>query len=76
MTVVIADTSPLNYLILIAEADLLARLLRKVLIPDAVATEHRDPGAPPVVVEWATHSPFWSEVCPTPVSSEQFDPLK
>lgn len=60
MTVVIADTSPLNYLILIGEVDLLAGLFRKVLIPDVVVSELRDSGAPPVVAEWASHLPSWN----------------
>ena len=34
--IVIADTSPLNYLVLIGEVDLLRRLYRQVMIPEAV----------------------------------------
>lgn len=75
MTVVVADTSPLNYLIQIDEVDLLARLYRHVLIPDVVASELRDPEAPPVVAEWAANLPAWIEIRPTPVSSERLDRL-
>jgi predicted nucleic acid-binding protein len=75
MTVVIADTSPLNYLILIGEVDLLAGLFRQVLIPEVVACELRDPGAPHVVAEWAWRLPSWIEIRPTPASSERFDRL-
>jgi predicted nucleic acid-binding protein len=46
MTVVIADTSPLNYLILIGEVELLARLYTEIVIPDVVAAELGDPEAP------------------------------
>jgi predicted nucleic acid-binding protein len=75
MTVVVADTSPLNYLILIGEVDLLPRLYRQVLIPDIVASELRDPGAPPLVADWTSHLPPWIEVRPTPESSERLDRL-
>ena len=37
--IVIADTSPLNYLVLIGEADILQRLYRRVVIPEAVLRE-------------------------------------
>jgi predicted nucleic acid-binding protein len=42
MTVVIADTSPLNYLVLIGEVDVQAQLYVEVLIPDVVARELSD----------------------------------
>jgi predicted nucleic acid-binding protein len=39
MKVVVAGTSPINYLVLIGEVDLLARLYGEILIPDIVAQE-------------------------------------
>ena len=51
MKVVVADTSPLNYLVLIGEVDLLARLYGEVLIPDVVARELSDSEAPEAVVK-------------------------
>ncbi len=39
MQLVIADTSPINYLILIGHVDLLPRLFERVALPDAVETE-------------------------------------
>jgi predicted nucleic acid-binding protein len=42
MAVVIPDTSPINYLVLIGEISLLPRLYGKILIPDAVLTELRE----------------------------------
>jgi len=57
MKVVVADTSPLNYLILIGEVDLLARLFGEVLIPDIVARELADSEAPSAVVKWASQFP-------------------
>src|SRR5882672_6656149 len=75
MSVVVADTSPLNYLILICEAELLLRLYGEVLIPDIVASELQDPDAPPMVAEWASHLPAWIDVRPTPVSTERLERL-
>jgi len=37
--IVVADTGPLHYLILINHAELLHRLYGEVVVPDAVATE-------------------------------------
>ena len=50
--IVVADTSPLNYLILIGEADLLHRFYSRVLIPQGVLSELRHPRTPSTVVEW------------------------
>ena len=75
MTVVIADTSPLNYLVLIGEVDLLARLYTQVLIPDVVAAELCDPEAPELVRKWAAGPPSWVEVRPAPESSEPLERL-
>lgn len=62
MTVVIADTSPLNYLILIEAIDLLPRLYRKIIIPAEVLGELIDEGAPRPVSEWAMKLPEWMQV--------------
>jgi len=37
--IVICDTTPLNYLVLIGQADLLSQLYQRVLIPEAVYAE-------------------------------------
>ncbi len=44
--VVVADTTPLNYLIVIDRAEILAVLFGEVLIPEAVLGELRHPKAP------------------------------
>jgi predicted nucleic acid-binding protein len=61
MTVVIADTSPLNYLVLIGQVAVLRALYEKVLIPKVLA-ELTDPGSPADVSEWARTRPSWLEV--------------
>jgi predicted nucleic acid-binding protein len=44
--IVVADTSPLNYLILIGEPNLLYRLYGRTVIPRAVLSELQASGAP------------------------------
>ena len=57
--VVISDTSPLHYLILIGHAELLSALYTEVLVPEAVALELRQPSTPEPVRSWMEHSPSW-----------------
>jgi predicted nucleic acid-binding protein len=59
---VIADTSPINYLILIGQAELLRAIFGRVRIPAAVLAELRDEEAPPLVREWAANPPNWVSV--------------
>ena len=47
--VVIADTSPLNYLVLIEQAEVLPNLFGAVVIPQSVLEELRHPSAPQAV---------------------------
>ena len=70
MTVVVADTSPLNYLILIEHIDLLPRLYRRIIIPVEVLRELNDDGAPRRVSEWAMQPPEWLEVRSTPPNND------
>ena len=51
--IVIADTTPLNYLVLIDQSNLLPRLYGRVLIPSAVYQELQAEGAPASVRDWA-----------------------
>lgn len=57
--IVVADTGPLNHLILIGQIDLLPRLFGAVAIPATVAGELRDPDAPVAVRAWAASPPSW-----------------
>ena len=50
--IVVADTSPLNYLVLIDEVDLLPALFGEVLIPQAVFQELKHPKTPAKVQQW------------------------
>jgi predicted nucleic acid-binding protein len=65
---VVADTSPINYLVLIDQIEILSRLYTRILIPPAVLKELKHPVAPEPVRDWAAHPPRWLEVL-TPKSS-------
>lgn len=60
--IVVADTTPVNYLILIEEIDLLPKLYGRVVIPRAVSEELMRPRAPIRVQEWINKPPDWLEV--------------
>ena len=60
--IVVADTSPLNYLILIGEVDTLPALFGKVLIPEAVAVELQHSRAALKVRRWMEAPPDWMEI--------------
>jgi predicted nucleic acid-binding protein len=60
--IVVADTSPLNYLLLIDEIDLLPTIFGQVLLPHAVFQELRHPKTSTRVRQWVAHLPAWLEV--------------
>lgn len=60
--IVVADSSPLHYLILLGQTELLRRLYGEVLIPDAVAAELRAASSPRAVSEWLSTPPPWLRV--------------
>jgi predicted nucleic acid-binding protein len=60
--VVVADTTPLNYLILIGQVELLRDLFGKVMIPEAVLAELHHPKAPSAVANWLLRLPEWLTV--------------
>ena len=60
--IVISDTSPLNYLILIECIDVLPALYGQVIIPDGVLAELQRDNTPQVVKEWIAARPGWLEI--------------
>src|SRR6266700_3502235 len=66
MQVVVADTGPLNYLMLIDAVDLLPKLFDRIIVPVAVYDELTDDGTPAVVRAWIAQVPQWLEVMPNP----------
>ena len=62
--IVVADTGPLHYLILLEHTDLLPRFYGEVLVPDAVAAELTRSSAPDAVRHWMSRPPEWLRVVP------------
>jgi predicted nucleic acid-binding protein len=59
---VIADTSPLPYLVLIDHSAILPTLFGQVLIPPTVAEELQRPCTPAAVRAWMASPPAWLEI--------------
>jgi predicted nucleic acid-binding protein len=68
--IVVSDTGPLNYLILMEAIDVLRRLYPRVILPASVADELQQKGAPSAVQAWIAKPPTWLEAKPDP----PFDP--
>jgi predicted nucleic acid-binding protein len=66
--IVVADTSPINYLLLIQEIDILPKMYGKVVIPRTVHEELLRPAAPEIVRAWIAGAPDWIEIR-TPVNA-------
>lgn len=62
--IVISDTSPILYLLLINHLDLLPQLYGQVIIPEMVRDELADPGTPVELQQWINHPPEWLIVQP------------
>lgn len=61
---VVSDTSPILYLLLIDQIDLLPRLYQTITIPEVVQIEMQAKGAPTALQSWITHPPDWLEITP------------
>jgi hypothetical protein len=66
---VIADTDPVHYLILIEHIGLLPRLFERVGLPGVVLSELAHQLAPASVRHWAGAVPAWLEVAESPVAT-------
>jgi predicted nucleic acid-binding protein len=64
--VVIADTGPLHYLVLIGAIDVLSILFETVSMPEAVRDELSRERTPPAVRAWIAQTPAWIQIAPTP----------
>lgn len=62
MQLVIADTGPINYLVLIGHIDVLPALFKRVILPTAVRDELRDADTPEAVRRWVDSVPAWIEI--------------
>jgi predicted nucleic acid-binding protein len=66
----VADTTPLNYLILIGAVEVIPQLYGRVLIPRAVMDELRHDRTPALVRDWVAHPPPWLETRPVTVPAD------
>jgi predicted nucleic acid-binding protein len=60
--IVVAEASPINYLIVIGEIEILTKMYGRVVIPRAVREELLRPSAPEMVRNWMSQMPVWLEV--------------
>ncbi|HVX85215.1 MAG TPA: DUF3368 domain-containing protein [Phycisphaerae bacterium] len=60
--IIVSDTSPLNYLVLVHAIDVLPRLFERVYVPTAVINELSHARAPAVVRRWVSSIPPWLHV--------------
>jgi predicted nucleic acid-binding protein len=65
--IAVADASPLCYLILIGEVDLLPKLFLQVVVPESVIAELLHEDAPEAVRAWISNLPAWIGVKETPL---------
>jgi predicted nucleic acid-binding protein len=76
--IVISDTSPILYLVLIDQIELLPQLYQRILVPETVRDEMIDAGAPLILRQWILAAPHWLEVCTVQSSNqpalERLDP--
>jgi len=64
--IVVADSGPLHYLILLNQADLLHRLYGQVIAPEAVLGELTVVRAPQPVKDWLSRPPTWLQIQSVP----------
>ena len=70
MLLVVADTSPIRYLVEIGHIGILPQLFERIFIPSLVYDELRHPSAPAPVRAWVNAPPAWLEVLPVTVSDD------
>src|ERR1700680_1807624 len=59
--IVVSDTSPLNYLVLIDLQHILPELFERILIPVTVRDELQSAGAPEAIARFMAAAPAWLE---------------
>lgn len=62
--ITVSNTSPINYLILIEQIDLLPALFQEIVIPQVVYDELSDEAAPHHLKTWLANRPEWLKVIP------------
>ena len=69
--IVVADSGPIHYLVLIGDINVLEPLFHRVLIPEAVRTELMRPHTPLAVHDWIANLPAWTEIRSVRLSHEE-----
>lgn len=60
--IIISDTTPLHYLILLGRAEILETLFGNIILPETVLAEMQHERAPEAVRSWVAALPTWIEV--------------
>ena len=60
--IIVSNTSPINYLILIGHINLLPKMFKQIIIPQEVYNELSDTAAPLPVQTWIATPPDWLKV--------------
>ena len=68
--IVVTDTSPLCYLVLIGCEEILPKLYRSIATTQTVVAELCHADAPPVVRAWAGKPPAWLMIHPDPTAND------
>lgn len=68
MTAVVADSSPLHYLIIIGHEGVLSHLFDTIVVPPKVIEELSRPSTPSAVRDWIHTPPDWLRIDPRPLS--------
>ena len=68
---VVTDTLPINYLVLLEQTAVLPALYTRLLLPPAVVTELQDLEAPEEVRVWVADLPAWCEIRRSALSERQ-----
>jgi predicted nucleic acid-binding protein len=71
MRVVVADATPLHYLILVGAVDVLPRIFEQVHVPIEVRDELSCEATPPAVRSWMQRTPPWLEILAAPVTASE-----
>ncbi len=58
--IVVSNTTPIHYLIVIGRESILPELFSEIMIPDVVLSEMRHPNAPKIVRDWVSAKPNWA----------------
>ncbi len=69
--IIVSNTSPLCYLALIGQTEILPKLHGEIHTTRKVLEELRHPGAPPTVRQWAESPPAWLKIHPDPEETDQ-----